>query len=199
MAAGLLTPITEALFGSVDNSQYLQAFAQEQLQAEMARRREAEAYAKQQAFSQYLTSVLNGTAPSMAQMQLSQGLQQQAQQQQSMAAGIGGAGNALARYGAAANYGTAAANTNQSAALARVAEMNGARQLYGQNALAMDQASQGMFNANSKNALGYAQVASGNSIGEFNQTNSNQQAGALIQGAGQALGSYFGGSTSKQA
>lgn len=193
MAQGLLTGLTDFLFGSVDNSQYLQAFAQEQLAAEQARRREQEAYAKQQAFSQYLTSVLNGTAPSMAQMQLSQGLQQQMNAQQSMAAGVAGPGNALARYGAAVNYGNAAANTNQSAALARVAEQDAARRLYGQNALGMEAASANMYGQASKNALGYAGVASGQGIDQFNQANSNQQAGAILQGLGQAGAAYFGG------
>ena len=194
MAQGLLGGISDLLFGSVDNSQYLQAFAQEQLAAEQARRREAEAYAKQQAFSQYLTSVLNGTAPSMAQMQLSQGLQQQMGAQQSMAAGVAGPGNALARYGAAVNYGNAAAQTNQSAALARVAEQDAARRLYGQNALGMEQASQGMFANEAKNALGYAQVASGTGIEQQNQQDRMRGSGAILQGLGQAGASYFSGS-----
>jgi hypothetical protein len=192
MAAGLLSGVTDALFGSVDNQQYLQQYALEQVQAQEARRREAQAYAAQQNYGQYLQAVMNGTAPSMAQLQLQQGLGAIAQQQQSMAAGIGGPGQALARYGAAVNTGNAQTAMNQAAAMARAKEIADARTAYGANAAGMQQASANMYNSGSQNALGYAQVASGNAIGETNQRNSMQGAGALLQGLGQAGAAYFG-------
>jgi hypothetical protein len=203
MAAGLLSGLTDFLFGTVDNQQYLQEYAKQQLEAEAARKREAQAYAMQQQFGQYLQAVMNGTAPSMAQLQLSQGLGQIQQNQQSMAAGLGGPGAALARYGAATNIADAQAQMNQAAAIARAKEVQDARLAYGANANSMQQGSRGLFGDLSQNALGYAQVASGNSIGQFNRQEQDKGLGALFSGAGQAMGSYFGrqpntGSSSSQ-
>ncbi len=192
MAAGLLSGITDALFGSVDNQQYLQDYAKQQLEAEHLRQREAQAAAAQARYGQYLQAVMNGTAPSMAQLQLQQGMGAIAQQQQSMAAGIGGPGQALARYGAAVNTGDAQAQMNQAAALARAKELADARAAYGANATAQQQGSAGMFNNTSQNALGLAGVASGQGIAQFNRTEQDKGLGALFQGAGQGMSSYFG-------
>jgi hypothetical protein len=195
MGRGLLGGLSDYLFGSVDNSQYLQAFAQQQQAAEQARLREQQAYAAQQQYQQYIQSVINGTAPSMAQMQLMQGLGAQQQAQQSMAAGLGGPGNALARYGAAVNYGNAAAGLQQQQALARVAEQGQARNLYGQNAQAMQQGSAGMYGNIANNALGYGNLAAG--IDKFNVQQEFLGAGSLLQGAGQAGASYLSGGSPK--
>ena len=192
MAAGLLSGITDTLFGNVDNSQYLQEYERQRLEAEQARQRELQAYTAQQRYGQYLQAVINGTAPSMAQLQLQQGMGAIAQQQQSMAAGIGGPGQALARYGAAVNTGDAQAQANQAAALARVKEISDARQAYGVNASAMQQGSAGIANQAQNGALGYAQVASGNAIGQFNQQQQQQGLGAIASGLGAAGSAYFG-------
>ena len=165
--------------------------------AEEARQREAQAYAQQQRYAQYLQSVMNGASPSLAQLQLMQGLGAIQQQQQGMAAGVGGPGAALARYGAAVNSADAGAAANQSAALARVAELNSARQAFGANAAAMGVNSGNLYRTSLSGAEGFGQLASG--IDQSNQLVSRKDIGALAQGLGQAAGSYFGSTPSNQA
>ncbi len=192
MAAGLLSGITDWLFGNVDNQQYLQDYARQQAEAQKLREREAQAAAAQARYGQYLQAVMNGTAPSMAQLQLQQGMGAIAQQQQSMAAGIGGPGQALARYGAAVNTGDAQAQMNQAAALARAKETQDARLAYGANAAAQQQAASGMFGQTSSNALNLAGVASGQGLAQTQQAERDKGAAALFQGLGQAGSAYFG-------
>lgn len=192
MAAGLLTGLTDKLFGTVDNQQYLQQYAQEVIQAEKAKQMAMQAAAAQQRYGQYLQAVMNGTAPSMAQLQLQQGLGAIAQQQQSMAAGIGGPGQALARYGAAVNTGNAQTAMNQAAAMARAKELADARAAYGSNATAMAAGAQNLYGQASQNMLGLGGIASGTGIAESNQRNSMQGLGSVLQGLGQAGSAYFG-------
>ena len=192
MAAGLLSDITDTLFGSVDNQQYLQQYAREQLAAEQARQQAIQAQAMQQRYGQYLQAVMNGTAPSMAQLQLQQGLGAISAQQQSMAAGVGGPGAALARYGAAVNTGAAQTATNQAAALARAKELADARAAYGANAAAIHGGAQNMYNIASQNMLGLGGIASGSGIAQFNRQEQDKGLGALFQGVGQAGAAYFG-------
>lgn len=198
MAAGLLSGLTNFIFGSTDNSQYLQEVARQQMAAEEARQREAQAYAQQARYAQYLQSVMNGSAPSMAAMQLYQGLGAIQAQQQGMAAGVGGPGAALARYGAAVNSANAGGAMNQAQALARVAELNSARTQFGQNAGLMAQESGNLYGTAGKLGTDYSQIASGTAIGQTNQANSNQQAGALIKGIGDAAAMYFSRPTQDQ-
>jgi len=192
VAAGLLTGITDALFGTVDNQQYLQQFAKEQIAAEQAKQQALQAAAMQQRFGQYLQAVMNGTAPSMAQLQLQQGLGAISAQQQSMAAGIGGAGGALARYGAAINTGNAQTGANQAAALARAKELADARAAYGANATAIAAGAQNMYGQASQNMLGLGGIASGTGIAQFNRQEQDRGLGAIASGIGQAGAAYFG-------
>lgn len=192
MAAGLLSGISDFLFGTVDNQQYLQQFAKEQLAAEQARQQAIQAQAMQQRFGQYLQAVMNGTAPSMAQLQLQQGLGTIASQQQSMASGVSGPGAALARYGAAINTGAAQTATNQAAAIARAKELADARAAYGANAAAIAGGATNLYNIGSQNMLGLGGIASGSGIAQFNRQEQDKGLGALFQGVGQAGAAYFG-------
>jgi hypothetical protein len=107
-----------------------------------------------------------------------------------MAAGIGGAGQALARYGAAANTGDAQSQANQAAAMLRAKELQDARMAYGANAMAMQHGAAGMYGTASGQALGYGGLASG--LDQFNLNRSDKIVGATAQGIGQAAGMYFG-------
>ena len=196
MADGLLTGLSSFLFGKTDNSQYLQEYARQAMAAEEARQREAQAYAQQQRYAQYLQSVMNGASPSLAQLQLMQGLGAIQQQQQGMAAGVGGPGAALARYGAAVNSADAGAAANQSAALARVAELNSARQAFGANANAMAANSGNMYRTSLGGAEGFGQLGSG--VAAQNIANNQKLGGAIAQGIGAAAGMYFGSTPSGQ-
>jgi hypothetical protein len=109
-----------------------------------------------------------------------------------MAAGIGGSGQALARYGSAQNIGSAQAEANQAATMLRAKELTDARSLYGQNASAMQQGAAGMSNQMGNQALGLGGIASGTGIAQFNQQQQQQGLGALFQGLGQAGSAYFG-------
>lgn len=78
-----------------------------------------------------LNATIAGTAPSVAQNQLEQGLSQIVQQQQSQASGATGEGGALARTTAANNTANASAATNAQSAGLRATEVAGAEQALG--------------------------------------------------------------------
>lgn len=82
--------------------------------------------ANENSLGAHLNATINGTAPSVAQSQLEQGLAQIAQQQQAQASGATGSNAALARTDAAANTGAAQAATNAQEAGVRANEVAGA-------------------------------------------------------------------------
>lgn len=98
----------------------------------------AQAQSGQNQLGSYLGQVINGSAPSVAQGQLQQGLGQIQSGINSNVAGATGNNAALAAYGGQQAYGQAAAATNQAGAVQRGQEVNQAEaargQLYGQQA-----------------------------------------------------------------
>lgn len=77
----------------------------------------------ERALSRHLNDVIAGTAPSVAGVQLQQGLGQIRQAADSQASGASGANAGLARLQAIQTGGQASANTNQQAALIRAQEL----------------------------------------------------------------------------
>src|SRR4029077_5936990 len=92
----------------------------------------------QTALTGQLKGVIAGTAPSVAQAQLSQGVEQARRQADSQASGASGTNAALARMQAIQTGGELGAQANQSAALVRAGETAAARgqeaQILGQQA-----------------------------------------------------------------
>lgn len=81
----------------------------------------------QNSLAAYMNGTLHGGTPSLAGMQLSQGLDQIGAQQEAQAAGTSGAASPLAQMMAMRNTGAASVGMNNSAAMARVAEQNNAQ------------------------------------------------------------------------
>jgi hypothetical protein len=99
-----------------------QAAYQQNYNAALAQGQGARGY--QDAAAQSYLGTLNGTQPSLAQLQLQQGMRAGMAQQASMAAGArgGGANLAAAQLAGASNAGQIAAGTNQQAAMLRAQE-----------------------------------------------------------------------------
>lgn len=123
------------------NQQYNQAF---QAQSNVARGYDA---------------VIAGTAPSVAQGQLQQGVGQIAQQQQAQASGATGTNAAIARVAAMQNTAQAQTAANQQAAMLRATETDQARRA--QAGIAAQQAGEagGMYATNVSGATGFAAPA----------------------------------------
>lgn len=118
-----------------------------------------QAYQQQGAVSRGYDAVINGTAPSVAQTQLQQGVGQIAQQQQAQASGATGENAAIARIAAMQNTGTAQAQANQAAAVQRAIEIDQARKA--QAGIAAQQAGEAgsMYGANLSGAVGFSSPA----------------------------------------
>jgi hypothetical protein len=93
-----------------------------------ANAQQAQALADEKAQRDRLTAIANGTGPSVAGLQLGQGLEQIQRQTGSEAAGTRGEGGVLARYGTMQAGANADAATNQAAAIARAQEIANANQ-----------------------------------------------------------------------
>lgn len=104
-------------------------------------------------------AVINGTAPSVAQTQLQQGVGQIAAQQQAQASGATGQNAAIARIAAMQNTGAAQAQANQAAAVQRAAEIDAARRA--KAGIAAQQAGEAgsMYGANLSGAVGFSAPA----------------------------------------
>lgn len=93
-----------------------------------ANSQQAQALKDEQAERDRLTAIASGQGPSVAGLQLGQGLQQIQRQEASQVAGTRGEGGVLARYGAMQAGGQAAAATNEAQAIARAQEEAAANQ-----------------------------------------------------------------------
>ena len=120
------------------------------------------AYAQQQQLAGNLMQTANGQGPSVAGLQLGQGLEQIQRGQQAQAAGATGQGGVLARYAAMTGAANAGAQENQAAALARAAEVAHAQQNLG-----------GVLNNESSTAANIY----GTQVGGQNAANANSIAG----------------------
>jgi hypothetical protein len=118
-----------------------------------------DAYQRQSAASRGFDSVINGTAPSVAQTQLQQGVGQIAQQQLAQASGATGQNAAIARIAAMQNTGAAQAQANQAAAVQRAMEIDQARRA--KAAISGQQAGEAgsMYGANLSGAVGFSSPA----------------------------------------
>jgi hypothetical protein len=88
-----------------------------------------QAQAGQTQLGSYIDKTINGSAPSVAGAQLTQGLGQIQSGVQSAASGATGANQPLAQYGAVQAYGDAAAKANQAAAVQRQQEVSDAERV----------------------------------------------------------------------
>lgn len=104
-------------------------------------------------------AVIAGTAPSVAQGQLQQGVGEIRQQQDSQASGATGTNAAIARIAAMNNTSQAQAQANQHAALVRAAEVDQARRA--QAGIAAQQAGEAgsMYGASLSGSVGFANPA----------------------------------------
>jgi hypothetical protein len=158
----------------------------------------------QTALTGQLKSVIAGTAPSVAQAQLTQGVGQARQQADSQASGASGTNAALARMQAIQTGGELSANANQSAALVRAGETAAARgqlgQVLGQQA---GEATSQYGTALSGGLTASGQAAGAQSTVEQIQAQKDamtkQLIANLVSGAGGALSMYATGGASKAA
>lgn len=151
------------------------------------------AQANENALGAHLNATINGTAPSVAQTQLEQGLGQIAQQQQSAASGATGESGALARQNAMANIASASAKTNQDTAGLRAQEVSGAEGAEG--TLLGNEANQALIaSGQSETAAGnFSNLAGGEQGNQATLTQSggkNQLTtlGSIASAGGQAVG-----------
>lgn len=123
-----------------------------------------QAFADQSRAAAGYGAVINGTAPSVAQGQLTQGLGAIQQAQQSAASGASGQNATIARIAAMQNTGQAQAQANQAAAIQRAAEIAQARDA--QAKIYAQQAGQAgaMYGQNLTGAVGFAGPAAQTSI-----------------------------------
>lgn len=155
--SGNTTPAQANLTGIADQD----ADATRQLLTQLAQYNQqyGEAFRRQSDAGRGYDAVIAGTAPSVAQAQLQQGVGQIAQQQQAQASGATGQNAAIARVAAMQNTGAAQAEANQHAALIRATEVAQARQqqaaIYGQQAGEAG----GMYGTNVSGAAGFAAPA----------------------------------------
>src|SRR5450631_2355832 len=156
--------------------------------------------ANENSLGAHLNATIAGTAPSVAQSQLEQGLSQIVQQQQSQASGATGESGALGRVAAMGNTANAQAATNAAGAGLRANEVTGA-----------EQAQAGLLNMQGGQQLtasGQAQTSAGNfsNLAGNNEQNNdtltqsggkNQLTtiGTLASAGGSASGIGGGGST----
>ncbi len=146
--------------------------------------REQAGYDQQQQLAKMLMGASLGQGPSLAGLQLNQGLEQINRGSMNQAAGAGGNNGVLARYAAMGSAAQAGAQTNQQAALARADEINQARALLGQNLGNMGQQTGNLYGAN---LTGYGNQRG---IDVKQQENANALRTKLL---GSALGAVSGG------
>jgi hypothetical protein len=147
-----------------------------------------QAYMQQQQLAQQLQAQALGQGPSVAGIQLGQGLEQINRGQASQAAGVGGEGGVLARYSAMNNAAQAGAAENQSAALARATEIANAQQNLG-NVLGNENATgASVYGTN----ISGGNAAAANAIGK---TKNEEEFGTKVAGAA-ASGIASGGASS---
>lgn len=192
------------LFSGGNQSVLDQTTAEDQLRAQQLYQKLAQLQSQyeqtrgqQQTLGTALDRTIAGTAPSVAQNQLQQGLGQVRQQAESEASGTTGQNSALARYAAIMAGGNAAAETNQAAAGLRAQEVAAAEAAKG-NLLNQEQGATSSLYAPTSSASvgesGQATTGASNEAG-INQTNAGQErqlAANLVQAGGTAVASAFG-------
>lgn len=144
----------------------------------LQQKQQAQAYADEQAQQARLTQIANGQGPSVAGQQVAGTLSQIERGAQSMAAGARGDDGVLARYAAIQAGAQAAADANQTAAMARVKEISDANTTLA----GLDSSTLGTTSGNTNSAN---QLALNSQIAQ-NDYNT-KLLGSGLQGAGQYL------------
>lgn len=154
---GAITPAQSNLLGQSQQD----AAASQHLLSVLAQYNQQynQAFQRQTQVARGYDAVIAGTAPSVAQAQLQEGVGQIGQEQQAQASGATGTNAAIARIAAMNNTGQAQATANQHAALVRATEVDQARRA--QAGIAGQQAGEAgsMYGANLSGAVGFASPA----------------------------------------
>lgn len=152
--------------------------------------REQSDYDSEARLGSSLWNTVNGTAPSVAGLQLQQTLGQE--QAANLAAGAGSTGtnSVLARYQALINNGNQQAQTAQSGALLRAKEVSDAQGRLSGLYNNMEGSSAGLYGTNLSTGLGYSNLA--NSVDQANAQRAQQSEAAGLQALSGAGSMVFG-------
>jgi hypothetical protein len=145
-----------------------------------------------------LQQTINGTAPSPADIQLQQSLDEEQRRNMSMGAGGTGANAVLARYQAAQLNGGEAAATSAAGALQRAQETAAARQQLSANNQGLMSTGAGLYGDNLSNGLGYANLSANIANANAGRQQQAEAAGlgalsGTVSGLGSLGASYFSG------
>ena len=179
-----------ALFGvgDVSSAPYRDSAASADANAQKYAGREQGDYANQTRTADNLWGAVNGTVPSVAQLQLGQALDQNMRAGLAAGAGSNGASSVLARYLAAQQAGAQGAQYAQSAALLRAQEQAQERQQLAQIYAQQAAESAGLQNSNASMGYDYAHLAQANDQANAARRQQAEAAGlSLLTGAGSML------------
>lgn len=177
----LFSGLGSALFGvpPVSSAPYTQSQQDAQAAARAYAGREQGAYAGQQQLADNLWNTIYGRGPSVADTQLTQGLDQALAAGNAMGAGASGQNAVLARFLAAGATGNQAARAAQAATLLRAQETANAQGQLGNLTGAMAGESGNLYGTNLANGLGYANLA--NSANQAQAARDQQAEAAGLQ------------------
>ena len=154
--------------------------------------REAQNYAGESGLAAGLQRTINGTAgPSVAETQLTQGLDQNNAAMLAAGAGASGQNAVLARYQARQAQGEQAAHMQQAAAVLRAQQVAAAQQQLAQLRAAMGGQSIGLFGTTLAGGLNYDQLKA--QLDQANAQRDTVLGAAGLSGLSQLGASYFGG------
>jgi hypothetical protein len=142
-------------------------------------------FANQGKLAGQLQDIISGRAPSLTQEQLTNSLNQIAQQQQSQAAGTSGPGQLLAQLAAMRNTGQASIGANNTAATARIQEQRSAQDALAQLLNSQASGLGSAINTDVGAGENFANLAAG---GQASQQGLNAQANAANAKSSENLG-----------
>lgn len=153
--------------------------------------REQSDYNNQAALADSLWRTANGTAPSVADMQLQQSFGENLNNGLAAGSGATGTNAVLARYLASQATGNNGAQLAQAAGIQRAKETQAAQQQLGGLYGNMDSASSGLYGTNLNTGLGYSNLA--NSVNQANSGRAQQSEAAGLSALGGLGSMYFSG------
>lgn len=189
----LFSSFGNALFGVPQSSPapYDAQAAAAQAAAKQYATREQSDYNNQAGLADSLWKTANGTAPSVADMQLQQSFGQNLNNGLAAGAGATGTNAVLARYLATQATGNNGAQLAQAAGIQRAKETQAAQQQLGGLYGNMDQASSGLYGTNLNTGLGYSNIAS--SVNQANADRDLKTEAAGLQALSGPAAMYFSG------
>lgn len=193
--ASVFAGLAEYLFG-IDK---LDAQRQQQMEEYLATQardyaaREQADYARQEGYGRTLLDTIHGQTPSVAGLQLQQGMDAINRQGQSAVAGASGNNAGIIGYGSLLSGGQMAAQLQGQQAIQRAHEIATAQGLYGNLLGGMGARSAQLEGTTLGTGLGYGQL--GTEIQQANQKASAASLGTLLGSAGSAIGAMVGGPT----